>query len=293
MGPVIKAAGGIAAAMLIQAGMAVAPSVANAQPIESVPCITSRLITAITNANTVGGRILRLAPRCNYVLTEPAQTGVNGPDGLPIITGNITLIGGPSTRISRPATAEAFRLIEVDTGGVLNVRNIFLSGGQTPPGAFDGGAIENLGTTGLSHTTVRGNQARFGGGIDSPARLVVNTSLINGNAATTEGGGIWSGGPLSIGFSRLSGNTAGTDGGGLRIVGGGNIFRSTFDHNTATANGGGISIAASQVSLIRSLIVRNTAANGGGVHVSSGTLTPNGNIIQFNIPNDCVGAGCP
>jgi hypothetical protein len=298
MGPITKAAGGAAAAMLIQAGMTAAPPVANAQPVEIVPCSTSRLISAITSANNVGGRILRLAPRCDYVLRAPAQTGENGPDGLPIITGNITLVGGPNTRISRAATAPEFRLIELGTGGVLKVRNIFLSGGRAPAG-FDGGAIENFGTAvELSHTTVTGNRARFAGGIDNIGKLVVNASLISGNTATVaSGGGIWNSGRLSINFSRLTGNsTTVREGAGLQNDSGvANIFRSTFDHNHAATEGGGIFTngAQARLSLIRTLVVRNTANNAGGVRVASGTLTPDGSIIRFNIPNDCVGAGCP
>lgn len=296
MGSVIKVAGGVAAAMLIH--LAVTPSVANAQPIEFVPCSTSRLITAIADANNAGGRILRLAPICNYVLDAVAETG-NGPSGLPIIRGNITLLGGPFTRISRVSTAPAFRLIEVVSGATLTVRSISLTGGNS---TGTGGAIRNSGgTVELFNTTVAGNRAQtLGGGLDNvnPGRFVINASLIRDNtAATVNGGGMFNDGSLSIGFSHFTGNTATVgDGGGLRNTGSGQatISQTTFDRNTAANTGGGISIGApSRLELSRSVVIRNQAGNGGGVFVATGaTLTQNGNLIRFNSPNDCVGAGC-
>src|SRR5262245_36760309 len=92
MGSVItKVAGGVVAALLAQAALAAAPSVANAEPIGTVPCDTARLIEEITNANNAGTRTLHLAAFCNYALTTAAETGT-GPDGLPIIRGDVTLI---------------------------------------------------------------------------------------------------------------------------------------------------------------------------------------------------------
>jgi hypothetical protein len=300
MGSVSKAAGGVAAAMLIQAGMAAAASVANAQPIVPVPCSSAQLVSAITSANMVGGRILRLAPRCNYLLTSAADIGATGPDGLPIIRGNIALIGGPSTRITRPATAPAFRLIEVAQGGSLRVRNIFLIGGNA---TTSGGAIRNSGgTVELSHTTVFRNRAQtFGGGLDNvgpDGRMVVNTSLIADNtAATINGGGIFNDGSLSVNFSRLTRNNAAAgSGGGLRNTGGGraNIFRSTLDHNTVAVNGGGASNGpGSTLTRSRDLIVHNRATTGGGVfNEPGGTLNLTASVIRHNNPNNCVGTGC-
>lgn len=297
MGSVTKAVGGVAAVMLIQAGMAAAASVADAQPIVAVPCSPAQLVGAITSANMVGGRILRLAPRCDYTLDSAAGIGPNGPDGLPIIRGDITLIGGPSTRIIRPASARAFRLIEVARGGSLKIRNIFLTGGDS---TGTGGAIRNQGTVELSHTTVRDNRAQtLGGGLDNvgPGRMVVNTSLIVDNTAETiNGGGIFNDGSLWVNLSRITGNNAAAgSGGGVRNSGGGrvSIFRSTLDHNTAATTGGGASNGAnSQLTLDRDLIVRNRATNGGVFNDPRGTLNRNASVIRRNIPNNCVSSGC-
>jgi hypothetical protein len=296
---VTKSAGSAIAAILVQAGTVVAPPVASAQPVEFVPCSTSRLISAITTANPLGGRTLRLASHCTYLLTAVAEIGT-GPNGLPIIRGNITLVGGPSTFITRAASAPVFRLIETAPGSVLRVVGIFLTGGSS---TGTGGAIRNSGgTVVLDHTTLTRNRAQtLGGGIDNvnPGHVVINTSVISANtAATVNGGGMFNDGRASINFSRFTDNTSPVgDGGGLRTTGGNglaNIFRSTFDHNISGSNGGGISIGApSSLTLIRSLIERNTANNAGGVFVAPGaTLVQQLNVIRLNNPNNCVGTGC-
>src|SRR5262245_51047879 len=126
MGSFTRAAGGLGAAVLISAGLTVTPAMAQAKKQISVPCSTPSLIAAINTLNSLGAGTLDLASNCTYNLTSVAATGTRGPDGLPIITGNITLSGGPSTTIQRAPGSTPFRIIEVATGGILSVQGIFI-----------------------------------------------------------------------------------------------------------------------------------------------------------------------
>lgn len=303
MGSVTKAAGGLAAALLIQAGLAAAPSAANAQPAVFVPCTADRaaaLNTAITNANNAGRGTIRLASFCDYSLTapfSPVGTG-RGPDGY-LISGNITIVGGRSTRISRAASATSrFRVLEVAPGAVLGLENVFISGGDaefsaTPGVDTGGGILSSRGNVLLDHVTVTGNTADSGGGISNDSgRFIVFATLVSGNTSRGGGGGgIYNDGSLSVVLSRITGNHANTNGGGIfsefgRI----NAFRSTFDRNTANGNGGGLyNNATGRAVLERVLIEANRATDGGGVFNAGipARVAFIASLARLNVPNNC------
>src|SRR5882724_9412621 len=93
---IIARPSGYAAALLLAGTAALAaPAAAQASapiPVPPVvPCSSSALVAAIQNANSAGSGILRLSPVCNYVLTTAVAPG----DGLPLISGRLTVIGGP------------------------------------------------------------------------------------------------------------------------------------------------------------------------------------------------------
>jgi hypothetical protein len=301
MGSVTRTAGGIAAAMLIQAGLAAAPSAAYAEPVVNVGCGPTKstdLINAINAANTAGAGTLRLASSCNYILTAPAMQVLpttRGPDGLPIISGNISLIGGRSTRISRPSTAAPFRIVEVAAGAVLSVRNIFISGGAS--GANTGGGILNArGNVLLTHTTVTDNTADNGAGIsnDSGRMTLIKTLVSSNTALGGGGGGAYNDGWLNLRLSRFTGNSANTSGGGIyngQIGGRTEAFRTTIDGNTARASGGGIFNASdARLALARTLVKRNTANNGGGIFNAgiANRVSFIDNLVILNTPNNCA-----
>src|SRR5262249_7792942 len=150
-----------------------AHSMAAATDVTRVPCDPGALISAIGTANGLPAATLRLAPHCIYDITTPAIAA----DALPIITGNITLVGGPSTSIRRAAMAPTgFRILEVAAGGTLHVAGIFILSGDTT--GF-GGGIQNAGTLELDRTTLSGNNAGNGGALANlaGARAVVSRSV--------------------------------------------------------------------------------------------------------------------
>jgi hypothetical protein len=307
MGSVTKAAGGLAAALLIQAGLTAAPSAANAQQVVFVPCTANRaeaLNTAITNANTAGTGAIRLASFCDYSLTapfSPAGTG-RGPDGF-LISGKIGIFGGRSTKISRAASASHFRVLEVAPGAALTLQNVFISGGDAEtspqPGVDTGGGIlSSRGNVLLHHVTVTGNTADSGGGISNDSgRFIVLETLISGNATRGGGGGgIYNDGSLSVKLSRITGNHANTNGGGVfNEFGRIEAFRATIDRNNANINGGGLyNNSTGRAVLQRVLIEANRATKDGGGIFNAGIparVSLIASLVRRNAPNDCAPPG--
>jgi hypothetical protein len=306
MGSFARTAGSVAAATLIGAGAAASPSSANAQQVVTVPCSgpsggASGLVTAVTNANAAGHGTIRLVANCNYDFTTAAETGTRGPDALPIITGNITIFGGPSTHIRRTGT-DLFRLIEVAAGARLTVAGIFIEGGDA--GVFPGGAILSArGTTVLRHVTVRNSTADNGAGIANDSgslflilTLVNNNTTRHANGFGGGGAGVYNDGRLETDESRITANTANTSGGGIYNEQGGTarLVQTTLDNNTARFEGGGLlNGVGGRALLVRTLVTRNTASDGGGIFVrpGPGSVTLAGSLVTANTPNNCRPVG--
>jgi hypothetical protein len=287
-----KTAGGIGAAVLAGAALTMTPAQAQAaaKKVVSVPCSSPALAAAITAANATP-TTLRLAANCTYDVTTASVPGV---DALPIITGNVRLVGGPSTTISRNAAAGTVRLLEVAATGTLRIDGIFLLNGTS---AAAGGAIENAGSLTLSQVTASGNTAATNGGaVDNAVggRALIFRTIISANTALAgSGGGVNNAGTLTFEESRASANnaiSAATGGGGINTATGAisQVIQSTLDHNTTSGSGGGIrNLGTTQVD--HTLIELNTATvNGGGIfNLPPGTVTITVSIIRNNTPNNC------
>ncbi len=289
MGAITRVGAGIGATVLSVAALTATPTAALSARVIRVQCSSPALRTAITAANTLGAATLRLAAHCIYNYTDAVPTTENA---LPLITGNVTLIGGPSTTIRRDpaATTPAFRLFHVLAAGTLRIERIFLLNGIGPTDG--GGAITNDGTVVLNFTTLSGNTTAAAGGggalinTAATARALIAHSVISNNSTIAgNGGGIDNLGGLTLIEDRVSGNNAVGNGGGVATEVGGTtrIVQTTIDHNTATINGGGV-FNAGTTSLIRTLVVRNRAVLGGGVF---GPVTIRGSIIRGNTPDNC------
>jgi hypothetical protein len=109
--------GSLVATALAGAAVVATAPVAQARTI-IVPCTTPALVNAINTANALGTATVRLPANCTYNITTPATAT----DGLPVITRNITIVGGPGTTIRRdPTVATIFRIFEVAAGARLSV----------------------------------------------------------------------------------------------------------------------------------------------------------------------------
>ncbi len=115
-------------------------------------------------------------------------------------------------------------------------------------------------------STFSDNTASGSGGaiaVGASASLTLVRSTINGNRASN-GGGIQNGGTVTITSSTISGNTADNSGGGVRNSGTFSSDFATIAFNSATMGGGVLTTGTFSPS--RTLIAENTAATGADVH---------------------------
>jgi parallel beta-helix repeat protein/predicted outer membrane repeat protein len=132
----------------------------------------------------------------------------------------------------------------------------------------------------ISHCTITGNRANWGGGIYcSSANVTISDCSVTGNLSVNNGGGIYCthASPLIINCT-VTGNASNQFGGGSGRGGGGicanhssnpTIESCTVEDNYTTHNGGGISINDnSHAQLIDCMITDNVSdSSGGGVFV--------------------------
>lgn len=249
-----------------------------------VPCDTPALAAAITAANAPGGAVLLLARRCTYTVTTPATAGT----GLPAITGDVTLVGGPATTIRRDMSGAAFRVLDVAAGGRLRVIGISILDGST---AGLGGGIRNAGTLVLRRVTLSGNRAGSGGGVANlaNARATVSRTLFAANTTTGVGGGaLLNFGVATIGVSVIKANTAPINGGGVNTQPSGVtvLSRSVVEANTSGSLGGGLANLGS-TTLNRGVVERNRGSGGGGIATANDNVVLSHSIVRNNQPGNC------
>jgi predicted outer membrane repeat protein len=276
------------ATVLTAAIVATIPMAAQADVV-SIPCSENALVGAINTANALpGSDTINLAAGCTYGLTSSHGSAGNGPDGLPVITSVIELVGTPNI-ITR--SGGAFRIAEVSSTGNFTLTRVTLDHGST---SGDGGGVLNRGAvtftsagSGLTNNAagpgLLGLLAGNGGGLS-------NSDTPNGTApAATFTGAL------------VSGNTAGGRGGaiynGTRSAL--TMTSSSVTNNSSTAAKGGGIAAISSTTTLTSTPVTVNHANGllvggaGGVFRLGGTMTTNNSPISANTPNDCVGSSPP
>ncbi|MBG6064306.1 hypothetical protein [Micromonospora ureilytica] len=245
---------------------------------KEVPCDTDKLIQAIVFANNKHGGVLELAKGCTYNLTRNDYQG----NGLPIITERITL-KGEHTTISREATADYFRILNVGAGGHLTIKGLTIKGGQTlelengvEPAAVwaaysDSEALAaqvKAGTPLAQALTAR--QANPKAGLKAAPKVTpkatpgVVTPLVE-QPEENDGAGILvqPGGTAEILESEVVLNQSGGNGGGVANFGTTKIWHSTVTRNTAFFFGGGV-FNAGLLKVEESKIKDNTAVIGGG-----------------------------
>ena len=293
--PGIMAAAVLAGAALAAAAPAVAAQAVTAGPgTVSVPCGINALVTAINAANSGGPSTLILSGNCTYGIKVPATAA----DGLPLITGHISLVSLGNTVIQRsPAALTAFRILDVAAGASLRLSNLSIRNGNT---AGLGGGIQNAGTLWISKVTFFRNQAGNGGALSNAAgaTATIDGATMFGNTATgVGGGGIINFGTLTLAESSLSDNHAPINGGGLNTQPSGisHLIQSQFTRNVSGGLGGGISNLGT-TTLDRTSVRFNRGSAGGGIATGNANVTLVRSTVTDNTPDNCnpVGtiAGC-
>src|SRR2546421_11438950 len=92
-----------------------------------VSCSSPALYRAVTEAEQEGSGVLVLSSNCTYLLTT----------GPLVLTGEIELTGGPSTRLAAGAN---FRVVEAK--GKVTIRNLLITGGRPAGDDASGGGID-------------------------------------------------------------------------------------------------------------------------------------------------------
>ncbi len=247
---------------------------------------TPTLISTITTANGSGNpTTICLADDSTYTLT----TENNILNGLPIITGDITIEGNNAT-ITRDVNAPDFHFFEVVTGAKLTLNDLTLSNGDVSGDSERGGALMNDGgETTLNNVTFDGNAAGTGGAIDNEDGLVtINDSTFVNNVAAY--GGAIDNDPTATTIiigSTFTTNHADFNGGAIHNDGGTLTVSSTaFTTNMADDYGGGIDNDEGDVTLNASTFTSNSSDGGGAIR-NDGTLTINaGSAFNTNAANN-------
>ncbi|MBL1113994.1 hypothetical protein JK364_16565 [Streptomyces sp. 110] len=313
-------------AMTVAVGAGLSLAVLPAGPASAADDIQVRcndipgLVNAINQANTNGARIT-LAPRCTYTLATPD----NPDDGLPEITGDVTISGNNSTIRRDPDATENFRIFHVVSGGTLTLKSLTVSGGLS--GDSGGGALNEQGTLNLNDTVFKDNSAATGGGVSNDGgQLNLDRTTVERNRAASFGGGVVNSGDGTMTMKRgsLLKNRAVTDnGGGLENILGTATLESVSVRGNSAINGGGIrNVNASTLNLksttlkdniavrgaglsnlstpagtatatlVDSLVTRNTAITaGGGIDNQAGQVTLTNTKVIDNEPDNCAPEG--
>ena len=254
------------------------------------------LIAAINEANSTPPEEDTINLAAGVYTLVAADNNVEGRNGLPSITSNITINGAgadvtiierdPNLDLPVPSPfSQRFRILHVSAEGSLSVNKITLRRGNSIVGpieqlpSFDhsGGAIANHGTLTINNSVISNNAARHGGGIGNfEGTVTITSSIISGGSA----GGI------------------GGDGGGIFSSSGTvTITDSTVSKNSVTeAEGGGIANRAGTMSITNSTISDNEGffAYGAGISNSgNGTMTIINSTVSGNRLENAVfdGAG--
>jgi parallel beta-helix repeat protein len=239
-----------------------------------VACGAGALVAAIHSANASGAATtLVLAADCTYTL-RAVDNHTKGPNGLPAITGAMTIVGNRAVieRSSDPATPP-FRPFFVDTTGELTLQDLTIRNGRAGPGS--------PGLRSADPVLCRGGAGRKGGGIFNQGALTLTNSALRGNSAGT-------GGPGSTVCDDINcSERAGCDG-GIGGAGGGIFSRGVLTVTNSTladnASGGGGSGASGEES--GSAAPGADAGAGGGIF-NAGTLW----LVNSTLSHNEAGTG--
>lgn len=205
--------------------------------------------------------------------------------GLPPIKCDLTINGNGSTitRDTSPTTP-AFRIMTVDEGASLTLKDITISNGLLDSGGEGAGIYSYQGRLTLDNTIVEYNKLNYqssyairGAGISIfygelnilNSTIQDNENLGSGSANVVRGGGIAIDNSSGVGFVHI-------------------ILNTTIRNNKATHGGGGIYIEAAWLNIQNSVIENNSSTDstpiGGGGILSGGNgeIIISGTTIQNN-----------
>ena len=166
-----------------------------------------------------GGDVIELDRRV-YRLTIPSANpggGLNAEGDLDVHTDNLTINGHGAVIDANGAVtnSRALEIANLAPPITVNVNSVSFRNGDTPD--FGGGiavyGASQAHTLNLSNSTISGNEAVQGGGMDigNVATVNLDNVTISGNRATVDGGGITNDGETTLQNSTVTANTANSD----------------------------------------------------------------------------------
>jgi hypothetical protein len=250
------------------------------------------LITAASGGDTI------VLPPCRITLTGAAGEDANASGDLDITT-DLTLQGAGVGRTVLDGNG-LDRVLHV-VGGTAVIRDLTISNGKVADG---GGGLKITGGNAvtLRRVEIQGNETTgalsAGGGVAAQRPLLIDESIVTGNAAPGgAGGGIAATDQLVVTRSTVSGNTAMMGGGiSLDTVPSGpfRLLQSTVSGNHATSaadqGGGLLADGPGTKHVFHSTIVGNRTAQGtgGGMAVVGGPRVQiRASILSANVPASC------
>lgn len=248
-------------------------------------------------------RTIRFA--CDGVITGPELVINSGADKVLDATGRqVTLSGNHVNRV-----------LNVNAGGKLELKNLTIADGNAEHGAgidnqgtviltdvilrdntatSGGGAIFNYstGTANLTRSTVTGNRAVSGAGIDNAfGKVMLTDSTLMDNTAKGGGGLRNYEGAITLTRTTIAANHA-DFGGAIDNLGALTLDNSTLSGNIAQYGGGLRNYTTGTVILTASTIAYNSASAAGDGIDNLGTVNLRYSLIANNTPgHDCTGTG--
>ena len=170
--------------------------------------------------------------------------------------------------------------------GVLTVTHSIVSNSVSP---FNGGGIGsgNGDRLTVSHSTLAGNRAIVGGGINNNGVLTVQNSTISGNTSQIDGGGIHSqDGSVSVTSATITNNVVNSGLSGVSVFTGTGVFRNSIiagnANNASNPDVGGTGVTSNGFNLIGNRGTLTFAATGDQAGTAAAPLNPLLGVLQNN-----------
>jgi hypothetical protein len=141
----------------------------------------------------------------------------------------------------------------------VQIFNVTIQGGYVPGGLGGGIYVSPTAYFTLAGSTVKENQATYGGGIRAAGITRLVEVALKDNVAFTDGGGLQNAGSAILQKCSISGNYASTWGGGIRNRGTADLENVTISGNEAAAGGG---IFNSGTANLRNVTIADNAGQG-------------------------------
>jgi CSLREA domain-containing protein len=261
------------------------------------------LRAAVMQANYHPGADTIVVPKGTYKLTRVGQNDDIAIVGDLDITESVTIrgAGAASTIVDGNGAVTGDRVFQVlPTAAAVTISGLTIQHGRRT-GVFDeGGGLKwdsSIGSLTLSHVTIQGNSAKYGGGAalsaGNGATLHLDHLLVSGNGATSAAGGLeitLGDTNFSLSASRITANHA-YEGGGMYLQGTTTstmtqaITTTEIDANKATLSGGIESHAGNattELTITDSWIHGNSATGYGGGIGNYGEMAVTGTTISGN-----------